>query len=175
MELKQHQRRIHESLQGLKGIEDIVHDILYVGEGDTYENAFKDHDRNLIALLERCREKNIKLNPKKLQLRKQEVPYIGHVLTPDGLKPDPSKVKAIVTMPTPSDKKAMQRVLGMITYLAKFLPNLSDVTEPLRRLLDKDVQWPAYSILVKSAYEYGKKLCSNRERAAQHSSRVHTL
>ena len=69
------------------------------------------------------------------------MPYIGHVLTPDGLKPDPSKVKAIVEMPTPSDKKAVQRVLGMITYLAKFLPNLSDVTEPLRRLLDKDVQW----------------------------------
>ena len=68
-------------------------------------------------------------------------PYIGHVLTPDGLKPDPSKVKAIVAMPTPSDKKALQRLLGMITYLAKFLPNLSDVTEPLRRLLDKHVQW----------------------------------
>ena len=44
-------------------------------------------------------------------------------------------------MPTPSDKKALQRLLGMITYLAKFLPNLSDVTEPLKRLLDKDVQW----------------------------------
>ena len=127
----------HESLQGHKGREDIVDDILCVGGGDTYESAVKDHDRNLIALLER----NIKLNPKKLQLIKQEVPYIGHVLTPDGLKPDPSKVKAIVAMPTPSGKKALQRLLGMITYLAKFLPTLSDMTEPLRCLLDKDVQW----------------------------------
>ena len=49
----------------------------------------------IIAFLERCSEKNIKLNPKKLQLRKQDVPYIGHVLTPDDLKPDPNKVKAI--------------------------------------------------------------------------------
>ena len=73
--------------------------------------------------------------------RKQEVPYIGHVLTPHSLKPDPSKFKAILAMPTPSDKKVLKRLLGMITYLAKFLPNLSDVTEPLRRLLDKDVQW----------------------------------
>ena len=69
------------------------------------------------------------------------MPYIGHVLTPDGLKPDPSKVKAIVAMSTPTDKKALQRLLGTVTYLAKFLPNLSDVTEPLRRLLDKGVQW----------------------------------
>ena len=76
-----------------------------------------------------------------MQLRKQEVPYIGHVLTSDGLKPDPNKVKAIVEMPTPADKQSLQRLLGMITYLSKFLPNLSEVTEPLRRLLDKDVEW----------------------------------
>ena len=63
-----------------------------MGEGDTYESAVQDHDKNLIALLEHCREKNIKLNPKKLQLRKQEVLYIGHLLSPDGLKPDPNKV-----------------------------------------------------------------------------------
>ena len=136
-----YQRRIHESLQGLSGIEDIVDDILCVGEGDTYESAVEDHDKNLIALLKRCREKNIKLNPKKLQLRKQEVPYIGHLLTSDGLKPNPNKVKAIVEMPTPADKQSLQRLLGMITYLSKFLPNLSVVTEPLRRLLDKDVEW----------------------------------
>ena len=136
-----YQCRIHESLQGLSGIEDIVDDILCVGEGDTYESAVEDHDKNLIALLERCREKNIKLNPKKLQLRKQEVPYIGHLLTSDGLKPDPNKVKAIVEMPTPADKQSLQRLLGMITYLSKFLPNLSEVTKPLRRLLDKDVEW----------------------------------
>ena len=138
---EEYQRRIHESLQNLNGIEDIVDDILCVGEGDTYESAVEDHDKNLIALLERCREKNIKLNPKKLQLSKQEVPYIGHLLTPDGLKPDPNKVKAILEMPTPTEKQSLQRLLGMITYLAKFLPNLSDVTEPLRRLLDRDVEW----------------------------------
>ena len=139
--LEEYQQRTHESLQGLKGIEDILGDILCVAGGDTYKIAVKDHDRNLIALLERCREKNIKLNPKTLQLRKQEVPYIGHVLTPDGLEPDPNKVKAIVAMPATSDKKALQRLLGMITYLEKSLPNLSDVTKSLRRLLDKDVQW----------------------------------
>ena len=69
------------------------------------------------------------------------MPYIGHVLTPDGLEPDPNKVKAIVAMPATSDKQALQRLLGMITYLEKSLPNLSDVTKSLRRLLDKDVQW----------------------------------
>ena len=138
---EEHQRRIHESLRNLNGIEDMVDDILCVGKGDTYESAVQDHDKNLIALLDCCREKNIKFNPKKLQLRKQEVPYIGHLLSPDGLRPHPNKVKAILKMPTPVDKQSLQRLLGMITYLGKFLPHLSDVTEPLRRLLDRDVEW----------------------------------
>lgn len=67
-----YQRRIHESFQGLSGIEDIADDILCVAEGDTYKHAVEDHDKNLIVLLERYREKNIKLIPKKLQLRNQD-------------------------------------------------------------------------------------------------------
>ena len=65
---EENQQRIHESLQNLNGVEDIVDDIPCEGEGDTYKSAVEDHDKNLIALLERCREKNIKLNPKKVQL-----------------------------------------------------------------------------------------------------------
>ena len=122
---EEYRRRIHESLQNLNGIQDIVDDILCVGEGNTYES------RTLSALLERCREKNVKLNPKKLQLRKQDVPYIDHLLTPDGLKPDPNKVKAILKMPTPADEQSLQRLLGISAYLRKFLTHL----------LDTDVEW----------------------------------
>lgn len=84
--------------------------------------------------------KNIKLNSKKLQLRKQEVPYTGPLLTLDGLKPDPNKVKTIVEVPTPTKKQSLQTQPGIITYLAKFLPNFSEVTEQLRRLSDRYVE-----------------------------------
>jgi hypothetical protein len=53
------------------------------------------------------------------------VPFIGHLLTPQGLIPDPSKVEAILKMPLPTDVKLLSRALGMVNYLAKFLPNLS--------------------------------------------------
>ena len=43
---EEYQRRIHESLRNLNGIEDIADDILCVGEGDPYESAVQDHDRN---------------------------------------------------------------------------------------------------------------------------------
>ena len=62
------QRRQHEVLEGLQGIHNIADDILITGQGETHEEAVQDHDRNLITLLERAREVNLKLNPKKLKL-----------------------------------------------------------------------------------------------------------
>ena len=66
---------------------------------------------------------------------------MGHLLTPAGLKADPAKVEAILDMPLPTDVKGLKRFLGMVNYLAKFLPLLSDMTELLQRLEDKAADW----------------------------------
>ncbi len=128
------QRRVLEIVEGLAGIETIADDILVFGSGDTYEAAEADHNRNMIALLERCRERKLKLNKNKLRFKCRSIKYHGHLITSEGLKPDPAKVEAITQMPKPDDKKAIKRLIGMANYLAKFCPNLSDVCEPLRRL-----------------------------------------
>ena len=135
------QRRLHEALEGLDGVRVIADDMLVFGEGATVEEATIDHDRNLTALLERCRAKGVKLNREKVQLRKPEVPYMGHVLSADGLKADPAKVEAIQGMPTPDDKKGVQRLLGMVNYVQKFAPKLSEVTTPLRQLIRDDTEF----------------------------------
>ncbi|CAB4003537.1 Hypothetical predicted protein [Paramuricea clavata] len=88
---EEYQRRQHEVLEGLPGKQVIADDILITCQRETQEEALRDHDRNLVALLQRAREVNLKLNPKKLKLRFNEVSYIGHLLTPDGVKPDPEK------------------------------------------------------------------------------------
>ena len=70
-----------------------------------------------------------------------EVPFIGHLLTADGIITDPNKVRAIKDMSTPTDVKSLKIFLGMVNYLSKFLPNLSSVSELLRRLEVKDAEW----------------------------------
>ena len=92
----------------------------------------KDHDANLKGLLQRARERNLTLNKKRLRLQLKEVPYMGHLLTSEGLRPDPMKVEAIQQMAKPEDKKAVHWLLGFVNYLSSFMPRLSEVAEPLR-------------------------------------------
>ena len=137
------QRGLDQALAGLNGCKAIADDFLVFGCGANDDEAVKDHDENLIALLQRCREKGVKLNRGKLQLRLKEVAYMGHVLSADGLQPDPEKVKAIREMPAPTEKQSIQRLLGMTNYIQKFAPRLSEITTPLRELTknDNEFQW----------------------------------
>ena len=91
--------------------------------------------------MRRCREQNITLNQDKVNLRRKEVPFMGHVISEKGLHADPAKVKAILEIPTPTDVASVRRFIGFTNYLSKFLPRLSDALEPLRKLSSPDVEW----------------------------------
>lgn len=135
------QQKLCQSLDSLTGIHVIADDILITGRGETLEEATKDHDANLKALLERCRIMNIKLNKDKFEYKLESLKFIGHVLTAQGLKSDPSKVQAVINMPQPDSPAAIQRLIGMVKYLAKFIPDLSQLTDPLRQLTHKNQPW----------------------------------
>ncbi|XP_022785752.1 uncharacterized protein K02A2.6-like [Stylophora pistillata] len=135
------QRRLEYALEGLDGIKPIFDDILVFGVGETEAEALSDHDAKLTALLERCRATGIKLNKEKLKFRRKEVKFMGHVLYQDCLKPDPDKVQGIKEMPAPTSKQDLKRLLGMVNYLQKFAPNLSEVTAPMRDLLKEGNQF----------------------------------
>lgn len=130
-----YQRRMHEVFDDLEGVEIIMDDILVHGRTEA------EHDHRLKTVLQRCREANLKLNPNKIKLKTKQVEYIGHVLTENGIHTDQQKVTAVEKFPVPQNKTELQRFLGMINYLGKFIPNLSTITEPLRVLLEKDTDF----------------------------------
>ena len=135
------QQRMHELVEGLAGVEVIADDFLVCGFGDSNEAAIANHDQNLKAFLSRARERNLTLNSEKLKLRQSQVPFIGHLLTAEGLKPDPSKVQAIVDYPVPTNLAELRTFLGMVQYLAKFCQHLSTASQPLRQLEKKEIEW----------------------------------
>ena len=101
------QGKAHQFIEGLEGVEVVMDDFLVVECGDSMEEAMKNHDPNLFALLDQAQERNLKLNPEKIKFRLQEVPFIGHLLMPQSLIADSAKVEAIVNMPVPTDAKSL--------------------------------------------------------------------
>lgn len=135
------QRKLHEVTSGLKGVRVLADDVVIFGCGNTLEEALTDHNLNLDAFLRHMSEKNVKLNKDKIRLCQSNVKFFGHILTPNGVKVDPDKVRCILEMQQPQDVTALLRFLGMITYLTNYLPKLATVAEPLRRLTSRDAQW----------------------------------
>ncbi|KAI8498512.1 hypothetical protein Bbelb_237140 [Branchiostoma belcheri] len=129
------QKQMDNIFQGLDGVEVIVDDILVHGP------TLEEHNTRLRNMFQRARENRVKLNEDKCILASPEVGYFGHTLTKDGLKPDPKKIEAITGMKPPANKAEVMTMLGMVNYLAKFTPNLSEVTAPIRELLRDDVEF----------------------------------
>ena len=83
------QKKMQELIGGLQGIE-VVADDFVVWYGNMFDEANVDHDKRLHSFLQRCEERGVKLNVDKFKLRQDEVRFIGHVATSDGLNIDPT-------------------------------------------------------------------------------------
>jgi hypothetical protein len=91
--------------------------------------------------LKRIHDAGITLNRGKCEIGVKEVKYLGYVVSEKGLTIDPSRVEAIVNMPSPTNKKEVLQILGMINFVDKFIPQKSHLLEPLTALLRKDVEF----------------------------------
>ena len=117
------QQHLHQALEKIPGVFVIADNILLAGCVETTADAEADHDIKMAQLL----DNNIKLHKDKLHWKCSEVAYMGHLITAEGLKPDPAKLEAIAQMPQPDEKKAVQRLMGMVNYLQKFAIGMSNI------------------------------------------------
>ena len=131
------QAAMDDGLKDLPGVVSIADDIAVVGATE------EEHDTNLRKLMERAQTIKLVFNPDKCQIKQSEIPFFGNIYTANGVMPDPKKVQAINDLKTPSSRSEIQSFLGLITYLAPYIPNLSSHTEPLRILMKENTpfQW----------------------------------
>lgn len=135
------QTKLQEVIQGLDGVECLADDLLVYGRGRTFRDALENHNQNLESLLIRLRANNVKLNRSKLTLCETSVKFYGHVLSNKGLQADESKIASIKHYPVPSNRTELHRFIGMITYLSRFIPNLSASCTNLRKLISEKEPW----------------------------------
>ena len=129
------QQKNCETFGDIEGVHIIADDILIAA------TTVEEHDAILQKVMEKAQSADVKFNKEKVQYKVNTVRYMGYVITPEGVKPDDTKVTAINNMPPPEDKKGLQRLLGMTRYLAQYIPNESTITAPLSQLLQKEAAW----------------------------------
>ena len=100
-----------------------------------------EHDLYLLEVLDRCQQAGLHLNPDKCQIKKSSVQLYGNLLTTTGMQPDPKKVDDIVKLASPTNKQELRSLVGMVTYLNRFIQNTTSLLEPLRKLLKNDIHF----------------------------------
>jgi len=95
--------------------------LIYVDDIIIFSKSVEEHLAHLEEVFKRLREANIKLNPKKCNFVKQKVECLGHVITPKGVEPDPSKLRVVQDFPSPRKLKELRSFLGLANYYRRFV------------------------------------------------------
>lgn len=90
------------------------------------------------AVLLRLRKANLRLKPKKCRLAREQVEYLGYVVSREGIIADPKKVTAVKEFPILVDLKALRSFLGLASYYRRFIPCFSSVAHPMYALTKKN-------------------------------------
>ena len=144
------QRTMEATLQGLQMVCVYLDDILVSGKTQ------QEHLANLHEVLTRLESAGLRLKREKCTFCQSEVTYLGHIISADGLKPSPNKVKAVSNLPSPSKVSELKTFLGLVNYYAKFLPDLATRLAPLYKLLKHDESW-IWSTEQETAFQDVKK------------------
>ena len=117
--------------------------LIYLDDVLVYSRTFEDHLQHLRLVFQRFREANLKLKPKKCHFGQRKVKYLGHVISREGIQPDPEKISAIKEYPVPRSVKDVRAFLGLANYYRKFVKDFAKIAGPLHDLTKKGLkfQW----------------------------------
>ena len=122
-------------LTGLEKTVCYLDDIIITGTN------MEDHLNNLEKVFARIQEYGFHINKSKCSFLQNSVEYLGFIVNKHGVHTSPSKTKAIIQMPNPTNVSQLRSLLGMITHYAQFIPKLTDRLAPFYALLQKNVDW----------------------------------
>lgn len=122
-----------------------------------YGTTLEQHNSCLNKVMHRVQSAGLKLNMEKCSFQESQLKFLGHLIDQSGIRPDPEKVAAIQQMPPPGNVTELKRILGMVTFLGRYIPNLSTVGQPLHELLKSKNDW-TWGHAQQTAFENIKKL-----------------
>ena len=117
--------------------------LVYIDDVLIWSTTFQEHLEKPESVFCAFDKAGLKIKAKKCHICCRSVPNLGHLLSSSGIQMDPHRIKAIADMRAPSSKKQVQVFLGMVNYYRRFIPNLSRVEAPIRKLVSSShFEWP---------------------------------
>ena len=127
------QKPIDKTLEGISSKFAFLDDILVITKG-----SISQHEKELNRILKNLDNEGLAVNLQKCEFAKQNIEWLGFTITPSGITPLITKTEAITKLDNPKTLKHLRSFLGSVHHLTKFMPNLAELSEPLRPLLKKN-------------------------------------
>ena len=129
------QKMMERILFGIEKVEISVDDVI------VHAQSMQVLISRLRRVFERLRKCNLKLNIGICEFGLQEISVLGHVMSADGIKPDPKKMQAILETPPPKNIAELRSFLSTCGYMSKFIPDYANIVEPLRKPTRNENKW----------------------------------
>ena len=149
------QRLMQRILQGLGSFCSVYIDDILV-----FSESMEDHLIHLSQVFDRIESFGLKLHPNKCSLGNAEVLFLGHVVSAEGIHPDPGKIKAVEEFPIPTNVRSLRSFLGLASYYRRFVPNFSKIAGPLHMLTRLNVPF-VWTSSCQQAFERLKSLLTS--------------
>ena len=110
--------------------------VVYLDDVIVFSKTVEEHTQHLGEVLARFEEHNLKLKPRKCELFRPQVAFLGHVVSEQGVATNPDLVDKVQGWDPPRNQKEVRAFLGLSGYYRKYIPHYADVAEPLVRLTE---------------------------------------
>ena len=144
--------------------------LVYIDDVIIFSSSFSDHLSRLKTVFDRFRAANLKLKPSKCHFAQDSVNYLGFIVSSSGIAPDPQKLEAVKSFPTPKTVKEVRSFLGLCNYYRRFVEGFSKIASPLNTLTRKNISFVWTPDCETAFSELRKRLCSPPILAYPHFS-----
>ncbi|KAL0416543.1 UNVERIFIED_CONTAM: Transposon Tf2-12 polyprotein [Sesamum latifolium] len=134
--------------------------IVFIDDILIYSRSPKEHEQHLRTVLQILREKQLYAKFSKCEFWMEEIAFLGHVVSKEGVQPDPAKVRAILEWEPPKNVSEVRSFLGLAGYYRRFVKDFSVVAKPLTNLLKKNTPFNWNDRCAQSFEELKRRLTS---------------
>lgn len=130
--------------------------LVFLDDIIVYSTSLQEHMENLKKVFDRLRESNLKIQLDKSEFLHKSCAFLGHVVSTDGIRPNPEKISAVKNFPIPKTPKQIKTFLGLLGYYRKFINDFANLTKPLTSCLKKGSK-----IVLNERYVQAFETCKN--------------